>query len=78
MLSLFHLLSQVVGVPVVLLVVTTGYQVVAMVVVLVALVVEMPQEVIRWHFWLLVDFIHLILVPLANHTSPHLIMSRTG
>jgi hypothetical protein len=39
MLSLFHLLSLVQGVPVVLLVVIIGYQV----------VVGMLQEVILWH-----------------------------
>jgi hypothetical protein len=73
-LSLFHLPNLAVAVPVVvLLVVITGYQVVVLVVVAAVL-----QEAIQWRFWLLVDFIHLILVPLVNHTSPHSIMSRTG
>jgi hypothetical protein len=70
MLSLFHLPSLVVVVPVVVI---TGYQVVV-----VAVVVGMLQEVIQWHFWLLVDFILPILEPLENHICPHSIMSKTG
>jgi hypothetical protein len=66
MLSLFHLPSLVVVVPVVVI---TGYQVV---------VVGMLQEVIQWHLWLLVDFILPILEPLENHICPHSIMSKTG